>query len=197
MALTPAPYHSETQVYRTELTSFPDLRLLSGFPSHTDTAWSESWTASSLQTRSPRPDADPRRCGSAVRERERQHIVVGEDAHGPTPLPPQPEGQRTRKSRLSGRRQAAEDAQSQLRLSVAASGPTARRGLHAPAAVSRTLCARCARAVSQHHAAPSGDIGEEQARMRVQRRCLGPSCHSDGPLDLVNNGCQLSLTLVP
>lgn len=168
-------------VYTAELASSPGHRLRSGFPSYPGTAGSDPPTASppgpSRQTCPPPPEADPRLCASAVRERKRQHIVVGKDAHGPTPLLPQAEGQRTCKSRLSGRRQAAEDAQSQFRRSVAASGPTTRRCLHALAAVSGNLCAGCARAVPQHHAAPSGDIAEEQqSRMRVQRRCLGPGC---------------------
>lgn len=141
----------------------------------------------SLQTRPPPPDADPRLCARAVRERKRQHIVIGEDAYGPIPLPPQPQSQSTSKSRLSGRRQAAEDAQSQLRPPVAVSSPITCCGPHALDTVSGNLCARCARAVPQDRAPPSGDTAEEQKRMRVQRKCLGPSCYSGGLLDLMND----------
>lgn len=176
MALTSTSYYSETQVYREKLTNSPGFRLLSGSPSHTGTAWPGSRMAGhqppttppplqSLQTRPPQPDADPRLCARAVRERKRQHIVIGEDGYGPTPLPLQPQSQSTSKSRLSGRRQAAEDAQSQLRPPVAVSSPITCCGSHALDAVSRNLCARCARAVPQHRAAPSGDTTEEQTRM--------------------------------
>lgn len=125
-----SPRHDLTSSLRLDQASPPTLALPSRDPGRLAINRPQPHCFCRVCTRPPPPGADPRLCASVIRERGGQHIVVGEDAHCPAPLLPQPEGQRTSEGRLSGRRQAAEDAQCQLRPPVNADLPSRRRSLH-------------------------------------------------------------------